>query len=237
MPEPRNCPNCHEGPALEDELDERPHFICKNCELAGPVGKDVNEARLLWNRVRFDRPKTPSGCKAKGSEFERALCRELSLWLSGGESDDLLWRNKGQPNRRIKGKRRLEQFGDAHSIDGKSEWFIKRVNLEFKFVKELDLLEIVDRLDKKGKLIFEHWRQCKRDALDSDRVPLLIQKRNFGRPFVMCGTELVVKLLEPVARVDLYDAESCAVSVFSLDDFTQISPEVFRSVISVEGQV
>lgn len=45
----------------------------------------------------------------KGGEFERECCKLLSLWLSGGKSDDHLWRSSGSgaraTTRRKKGKK------------------------------------------------------------------------------------------------------------------------------------
>ena len=33
------------------------------------------------------------GGKAKGSSFERLICKELSLWITGGEHQDVFWRS------------------------------------------------------------------------------------------------------------------------------------------------
>jgi hypothetical protein len=33
------------------------------------------------------------GGKQKGSQFERDVCRELSLWVSHGKQEDVYWRS------------------------------------------------------------------------------------------------------------------------------------------------
>jgi hypothetical protein len=219
-PETRSCPKCRTKPAYVDVIRPNPHskliqLRCPKCGMAGPGCANRDEARRLWNRIQYKNPMASSAAKAKGSDFERVMCKRISVWLSGGESDDLIWRNKGQPNRSIKGRRRLEQFGDAHAIAGAAEWFMNRYNIEFKNVVELDLLEQVDKPKKKESLILTHWKQCRRDANDTDRRPLLIQKRSFGEPFIMCEMFLANSLDVPRSkRVDFVDPEGSDVTIF-----------------------
>jgi hypothetical protein len=41
----------------------------------------------------------------------------------------------------------------------------------------------MDKPNSKGRLIEAHWKQCRHDAGETSRTPLLISKRNFGEPF------------------------------------------------------
>lgn len=122
--------------------------------------------------------------KEKGSEFERVAAKELSLWLSRGKSEDLLWRNVGIPSRGC-GHRVEHQYGDIHSIHSEGSEFSRLVNVECKFYREIDLLELVDRPTKKTRSVVEWWKQCCGDAKLSKRFPLLVMKRNHGDPCIM----------------------------------------------------
>lgn len=62
--------------------------------------------------------------KSKGNAFERDVCRKLSLWISDGKRDDLLWRTAASGGRatfisRTSGGARLAvaQAGDVTAID------------------------------------------------------------------------------------------------------------------------
>lgn len=215
QPETRKCPSCKTNPIIWDRQDGLYHMRCLKCGMAGPCARSHDEARRVWNRIQYRNPMKSSASKAKGSDFERLMCKRISLWLSGGESEDLIWRNKGQPNRRIQGRRRLEQFGDAHAISGAAEWFMSRYNIEFKNVAELDLLEQVDKPKKKESLIITHWKQCTYDAEETGRRPMLIQKRSFGEPFIMAEMFLADSLDVPRSkRIDFVDHAGKDVTIF-----------------------
>ena len=58
---------------------------------------------------------------AKGSPFERHMCKELSLWWTGGKRDDVFWRTAssgGRATQRAKTKRgTFGQEGDVQATD------------------------------------------------------------------------------------------------------------------------
>jgi hypothetical protein len=57
----------------------------------------------------------------KGGKYERAVCKQLSVWWTGGKRDDVFWRTAGsggratQRNRR--GQRTFGQYGDVQATD------------------------------------------------------------------------------------------------------------------------
>ena len=57
--------------------------------------------------------------KQKGSSFERKICKELSLWITDGERDDLFWRSSNSGGRAtivaVDGTRHT-QSGDISAI-------------------------------------------------------------------------------------------------------------------------
>lgn len=153
------------------------------------------------------------------------MCKRMSLWWTAGGSDQVFWRNSGFLARGPKGCVE-HQYGDMHAIDERGQPFVKRVNVEFKFYKDLRILDIVDKPDKQHVTLLEHWRQCVRDAEASGREPLLVAKRNFAEPFVVCYHDLAHALVEDGDCIEFYDGENylCA---FALSRFEENTDEDF----------
>jgi hypothetical protein len=129
----------------------------------------------------------------------------------------VFWRNSGFLSR--VGDRKEHQYGDVHAIDSRGQGLVERVNIELKFYKDLRLLDIIDKPDKKHVTLLKHWAQCRRDAEASGREPLLIAKRNFAEPFVVCYSDLARRLVEDGDCIRFYDGENyvCAFALSSLE--------------------
>ena len=125
--------------------------------------------------------------KAKGSAFEREISKRLSLWWTDDASSQVFWRNSGFLSRA--GDRKEHQYGDVHAIDERGKWLVENVSIELKFYKDLRILDIVDKPGKEHVMFLKHGAQCKRDAVASNREPMLIAKRNFAEPFVVCYSD------------------------------------------------
>src|SRR5574343_1504424 len=73
---------------------------------------------------------------AKGSAFEREVCKKLSLWWTHGERDDVFWRTAGSGARattRSKGGRKtFGQYGDVQATDPIGQPLIDLFSIEIK---------------------------------------------------------------------------------------------------------
>ena len=127
----------------------------------------------------------------KGANFEREASRKLSLWLTDGKRDDVFWRNRTRitsntPNAEM-------QLGDMTAVHIVGVPFIELFNVEFKTgysktrtgkrTKNIPW-DILDILDGKGKVFHEFWNQVDRDSEISNRIPLLIFKRDYHSELV-----------------------------------------------------
>ena len=125
------------------------------------------------------------GGKQKGGAFERATCKQLSLWLSGGVRDDLLWRSAMSGGRATigfkRGKMRKSQSGDISGIDTQGQEFTKVFSVECKHYSSLNMESLV--FARTGNLA-KFWNQACRDASLSGKAPLLIAKQN-SRPTLL----------------------------------------------------
>jgi hypothetical protein len=121
----------------------------------------------------------PGGGKEKGARNERRLSRELSLLISNGERDDLLWRSAMSGGRATVGKRsgkqRHAQAGDLSSIDRKSHWLVRDWYIEAKHYHELQILR--GMLFNSGRL-YRFWRHTVKEAAHYGKKPMLLAKQD-----------------------------------------------------------
>ena len=138
----------------------------------------------------YDGGMRPGGGKAKGAEFERQVCKRLSMWISRGKRDDLFWRSAMSGGRATIGKAagadRGAQVGDISAISDGGKYtdvaarFISFFVVECKSVKNYQL----DLFLFEGRGVIQNAiDQC---ALASRvKSPLIILKQNRGREIVV----------------------------------------------------
>lgn len=143
---------------------------------------------------------------AKGQEFERTLCKKLSLWWSNGKADDWFWRTSGSGSRatmrRKNNKIKEEDFGDIKSDHPETKAFCDLFVFEAKTgyckkkkvsskkdgsitSKEVlwSLLDMLDSNQKESQFI-TFWKQVERDASIVNKIPLLIFRRPQRKPCI-----------------------------------------------------
>lgn len=116
---------------------------------------------------------------AKGSAFERKVCKLLSRWVSKGRRTDLFWRTSASGARATVARRRgvvVRQGGDICAVIPGGHTLTDHWYIECKHYKRIDLAQFI--VTGEGKLAV-WWTKCKREARDHGKEPLLIVKQNF----------------------------------------------------------
>ena len=125
------------------------------------------------------------GGKQKGSSFERKICVDLSLWLSQGKQEDLLWRSAMSGGRAsvaaVGGKRFAQQAGDISAIHSLGLKLTDKFLIECKNYRDLNFTGLLMR---RGKLA-EFWLETRKQAAHYKKHPLLIAKQN-QQPIIVC---------------------------------------------------
>ncbi len=127
--------------------------------------------------------------KNKGSQFERDVCRELSLWWSHGERDDIFWRSVtsgARATQRSKSRKQTHgQYGDIQATDPIGQPLLCIFCFELKRgypnASVSDLIEC-DNGGQFGKWLKQAWKSTK---LGGSFYPILLTKRN-QRAVVIC---------------------------------------------------
>ena len=128
---------------------------------------------------------------AKGQDFERLLCKQLSLWWSNGEDDNIFWRTSnsgGRATTRAKaGKKANIHCGDIGVIDPIGEPLLRVISWELKRgYSRATIHDLLDKPDKAKTQIYEEWfTKAERDRQRSGALYwALVHKRDRREPLI-----------------------------------------------------
>ncbi len=165
--------------------------------------------------------------KQKGGAFERKTCKELSLWISHGKREDLLWRSAMSGGRSTvalkKGKKFKTSSGDISAIHSLGFHLTSKFMIECKHYKNLEFAGLIHN---RGKLI-AFWQKAKIEATNHSQLPILIAKQNnYPTVAVMCregmkSFKLKYKTFDLVVPAfDMY--------IMTFDRFKELNPRALR---------
>lgn len=129
--------------------------------------------------------------KQKGSEFERMVCKKLSLWVTNGEKKDCFWRSAMSGGRATVKRGEVRQAGDITAVAPEGHSLTDRYYIECKSYRTLDLASF---LVKGTGTLSKFWEVCCREAESHHRSPMLIAKQN-NVPILMLTEVLGQKAL------------------------------------------
>ena len=168
----------------------------------------------------------PGGGKQKGSQFERDICKDLSLWISNDKRDDLFWRSAMSGGRATigykSGIKRKAQTGDISSITKLGNKLTRKFIIECKSYEDLEIPQTL--LKGKGKL-HEFWTKVWNEADNYQKVPILIAKQNYF-PIIVCIVEGYISEAETL----LFTVCEENMDVMLFSEFVKLRPEEIISV-------
>ena len=134
--------------------------------------------------------------KRKGGSFERKVCKALSLWVTGGKSQDVFWRSAMSGGRATVHHRKgtkIRQTGDICAVAPEGHDFTAIWFIECKAVKSIGLTSFL--LNNTGKLA-KFWKVACDEAAKHRLEPMLIAQSD-GNTIVITNQ----------GELDLYGAE------------------------------
>jgi len=130
--------------------------------------------------------------RAKGTPFERQMCKALSKWWSKGRTDDVFWRTAGSgaraKSRSKKKKKTFGQYGDIQATDPRGQPLIDVCSIELKRgYSTRSFADLIDKSDKATKQVYEKFiSQAMADNRNaSSFFWMLIVKRDARKPIVL----------------------------------------------------
>lgn len=156
--------------------------------------------------------------KAKGSAFEREVCKRLSLWVTKKERDDVFWRSAISGGRATvsskKGHNMSHVSGDICAVHPAGFPLIEAVLIECKFYKDLTFSALVT---SNSGLIARFWDKAQEQARQNKKLPMLILKQNqmpalvgldaVGAEVFNLTTQLSPEATFPQMDLELYSLE------------------------------
>lgn len=135
------------------------------------------------------------GGSAKGSEYERSLCRILSIWYSKNTAEDYFWRTSGSGSRATNlaaAGHDLTKYqnGDMTFIRPEGRPLLDFFSFEFKSYSGIDMHGVFHTISPERSLI-SFWAKCVRDAEASQRIPIMITKVNRGSSIAWVPVKLL----------------------------------------------
>ena len=178
---------------------------------------------------------------AKGSEFERRISKELSLWATGGKRDDTIWRSSlsgGRATvRRKVGKATHNAAGDLCAMHPSVAWLMDKVCFELKHgYKGWDILDMVD-FAAKGTPTFQKFvNQCCIAAEAEGKQPVLILHRHAKKVIIVLPLVLfrdaIAKLPKETLRPAIYLMGPPSWVIVELSTFFKhVKPEHVRAAL------
>jgi len=141
----------------------------------------------------------------KGSNFEREICKQLSLWWTNDKRDDVFWRTSGSGARattRNKTKQKtFGQYGDVQATDPIGQPLIDLCTIEIKrgYSKSTfaDLIEDSQTANAKPCMYEKFIQQARQDHKKANSSTwLLIVKRNRRKAIIIMPNWFFRKLKE-----------------------------------------
>lgn len=129
---------------------------------------------------------------AKGGQFERDFARQLSLWWTKGDRDDIFWRTAGSGARATvrtkKGKSTAGQYGDITATDPDGKLLIDKILFELKNGYPDAEIEKLINYGKKtqGTDLYSKWIEKCENSCKASKIPgwAIVHKRSGREPLV-----------------------------------------------------
>jgi len=129
--------------------------------------------------------------KGKGSAFEREFCKDLSLWWTFGEREDVFWRSSNSGGRATvrasAGKTTVGQHGDVAATDEIGIPLLNLVTIELK--RGYSKSTVQDVFDKKPHAAQQQWEKFYEQTVQSSLNAgsyswLMVHRRDQRDPLV-----------------------------------------------------
>lgn len=138
----------------------------------------------------------------KGSAYERALCKRLSMWWTDGKRDDVFWRTSGSGARATvrwsHGKRTAGHYGDVGAVDEIGIPLVSLITIEVKRgYRESHFGFAFDAEPHAAQKPWEAFVQQARDSARQAGTPhwLLVHKRDRAQALVFMPVALARALV------------------------------------------
>lgn len=179
---------------------------------------------------------------SKGGEFERSVCKSLSLWWTHGKRDDIFWRTAGSGGRATTrgkhGKSTANSDGDITAIDPIGQPLLDIVTLELKrgYSWAPALHELIDKPDGRAAKLYKQWFKQARQSHEQagSFAWMIIHKRDRCKAIVIMP-RVFAAYISPLGGPSCFTVrvlgDGIAIEAYPLEDFINlVSPEHIKTL-------
>jgi hypothetical protein len=135
----------------------------------------------------------PGGGKQKGADYERQVCKALSLWVSHGKREDLYWRSAMSGGRATVGRKKgldlAQHAGDITATHPDGHALTDHFYVECKRYADLNFGSF---LTKGVGPLAGFWVEAVKQAAVHDRIPMLIVRQDRGDTLLIVPCEAML---------------------------------------------
>ena len=180
--------------------------------------------------------------KAKGSAFERKICKFLSRWINPDSKEVYFWRSAGSGSvfTTSKGAVGGDFSGDIYAVSEEGEFLTKSWSIECKDGYPDYSIDSHLKNNKSDELN-GFWEQCVNDAILSNKKPMLIFKKKYLHPWVCIDGDTYLNLENELNCLPYINLRYIMINVekpwfnelymFDMEDFFKIiTPKIIKEV-------
>ncbi len=176
------------------------------------------------------------GKSNKGSPFERKFCKELSLWWTKGENDNVFWRTAGSGARatvrKKQGKKASVHNGDVDAIDPIGRELMQHITFELKRgypkVSPYSFIDAPKNLKMLKAWIRQAWRSHKSSE---SKTWAIVHKRDYRETVILFPAKPLIKEYTDINK----DRISCmATFLFNNREYIVMPLDVFFEAFTPE---
>lgn len=171
--------------------------------------------------------------KNKGKQYEKEIAKELSLWWSFGNRDDIFGLTSGSGSRATirrqqRGILTEDSYGDLMALHELGKPFTNRFLIEIKrgYSNQIDLLGMLDtpKRQKKGFALLDWWEKaCEECDFCRRKDVLIIFRRDRKVSCIAMHYNVMIRYeLGTFQHLGIWTSE--CLSVLKLEDFLKIDP-------------
>ena len=181
-----------------------------------------------------------SGRSKKGSAFERVVSKQLSLWWTHGERDDVFWRTSGSgaraKTRSKTGEKTFGQYGDVQATDPIGQPLIDWVTIEIKKgYSKNTFQDLVDAMPKQKPVFGQFIDQARTDHKNAESEWWLLISKRDQREALVTMPLILWRFLKEYKNFNIYPralittSKSLQIAIITFKDFlSEIEPEFFQ---------
>ena len=173
------------------------------------------------------------GGKAKGSAFEREVCKILNVWLNGKEKPYVFWRSPSSGALATIHIENEDMSGDITGFSEEAKLICSIINFELKTGYKETSIDKFLKYNKTDKLK-EFWCQCINDCRGNKYPMLIYRKKGLNTPWVCIDNKLYRKLEKHLSNfryIKLHFRDSRDMYMFEMKEFfDKIKPSTIKEI-------